>query len=436
MTASLVTACYIVPGNPHILLAKERSPSWTSLYQSFEKVRLDLENSQPDIIIYCSTQWLSVLGYMIQADSELTGLHVDPNWYEFGTMEYQFNIDTSFAKEACAAIQNLGHCCKQINYKGFPIDSGTIVAQSLLNPNNRFPVAMISCSIYGDKNETLGIGQALRQALQKQNKKAAIVLVSNLSNHFFTQDIDPREDHIFSPSDDQWNQKILEKLKAGALADLVNDSELFTGQINLDMGFKGLWWLAGLSGHSNNYSGQIFDYQAVWGSGAALVGLYPLKSEASFTGQKQSSSQHPPFELSKNYTSTRAPVAVGPYPHARKEGQLLFLSGIGPREKGSSAIPGLYLDEHGNIISHDIIIQTHSVFRNIQNILEDCGSSLSQVIDCQVFLTHMKEDFARFNEVYKEYFNAETGPTRTTIEVKSLPTPIAIELKVIANLKG
>lgn len=432
MTASPVTACYLVPGQAHILLAKERSPAWNSLYQNYAKIKQELENSQPDLIIYYSTQWLSVLGYMIQADPHLQGSHVDPNWYEYGTMKYKFNVDTSFAQAAHETLQHLGHSSKQINYKGFPIDTGTIVAQSLLNPENRFPVSMISCNIYSDKKENLSIGQALRQALQKQNKKAAVVLISNLSNQFFPQEIDPHTDHIFSKTDDQWNQKILEKLKAGAIADLVDELETSNGQANLDMGFKGLWWLAGLGGINNRYAGQIFDYQAVWGSGAALVGLYPqTQLENDIATQKD------PLNMTKtsiNYISTRAPIAVGPYPHARREGDLLFLSGIGPREKGSTAIPGLNLDVNGNILSHDIVIQTHSVFRNIKYILEDCGSSLDQVIDCQVFLTHMKEDFAKFNEVYKEYFNAESGPTRTTIEVKSLPTPIAIELKVIAKI--
>ena len=114
-------------------------------------------------------------------------------------------------------------------------------------------------------------------------------------------------------------------------------------------------------------------------------------------------------------------------------GDLLFLAGIGPRQRGTKVIPGVTLDTQGNLVAKDVAEQTRSVFANIKTILEECGSSLSKVIDVQVFLTDMKGDFAKFNEVYAQYFSAKDGPTRTTVEVGSLPTPIAVEFKVIAR---
>ncbi len=131
--------------------------------------------------------------------------------------------------------------------------------------------------------------------------------------------------------------------------------------------------------------------------------------------------------------SSKAPEPVGLYPHARKAGNLLFLSGVGPREKGSDKIPGVELDADRNIVSYDIEAQCHSVFRNVRNILEDSGSGWDKLIDVTVFLTNMKDDFAAYNRIYAEYFR-ENLPCRTTVEVKSLPTPIAIELKCIALL--
>jgi reactive intermediate/imine deaminase len=131
--------------------------------------------------------------------------------------------------------------------------------------------------------------------------------------------------------------------------------------------------------------------------------------------------------------SNKAPVPVGLYPHARKAGNLLFLSGVGPREKGTKKIPGVELDEKGNIISYDIEAQCHSVFKNVRYILEDAGSGWDKLIDVTVFLTNMKADFAIYNKIYAEYF-ADNQPCRTTVEVGSLPTPIAIELKCIATL--
>ena len=131
--------------------------------------------------------------------------------------------------------------------------------------------------------------------------------------------------------------------------------------------------------------------------------------------------------------SSKAPEPVGLYPHARRVGNLLFLSGVGPRERGTKKIPGVDLDEQGNIISYDIEAQCHSVFRNIKYILEDSGSSWDKIVDVQVFLTNMKDDFPTYNKLWAEYF-AENPPCRTTLEINCLPTPIAIELKVLATI--
>ena len=136
----------------------------------------------------------------------------------------------------------------------------------------------------------------------------------------------------------------------------------------------------------------------------------------------------------EKFNSERAPGAVGLYPHARKVGNILYLSGVGPRKAGQTDIPGVTLNERGEIESYDIEIQCHSVFDNIRFILEDAGSSWDNIIDVQVFLTNMKDDFNTYNKIYAEYFK-DNQPCRTTIEIKSLPTPIAIELKVIATIK-
>ena len=133
----------------------------------------------------------------------------------------------------------------------------------------------------------------------------------------------------------------------------------------------------------------------------------------------------------KKIKSKNAPEPVGLYPHAKQVGNLLFLSGIGPREKGKKEIPGVKLDSHGNILSYNIGTQCHSVFNNIRIVLEDCGSNWDKLIDVTVFLTNMKDDFKIYNKIYAEYFK-HNQPTRTTLEICSLPTPIAIELKCIA----
>ena len=131
--------------------------------------------------------------------------------------------------------------------------------------------------------------------------------------------------------------------------------------------------------------------------------------------------------------SEKAPEPVGLYPHARRVDNLLFLSGVGPRERGTKKIPGVELDDSGNIVSYDIEAQCHSVFRNVRAILEDAGSGWDKLVDVTVFLTNMKDDFPIYNKIYAEYFK-DNQPCRTTVEINCLPTPIAIELKCIATI--
>ena len=131
--------------------------------------------------------------------------------------------------------------------------------------------------------------------------------------------------------------------------------------------------------------------------------------------------------------SDKAPKPVGAYPHARKAGNLLFLSGVGPRKRNSNEIPGVDMDKDGNVISHDIEAQCHAVFNNIRNILEESGSKWDNLVDVTVFLTDMERDFDTYNRVYADYFKSNQ-PCRTTVGVTSLPTPIAIELKCIATI--
>src|SRR5215813_13165682 len=138
--------------------------------------------------------------------------------------------------------------------------------------------------------------------------------------------------------------------------------------------------------------------------------------------------------MNKTFESSRAPEPVGAFPHAKRVGNLLFLSGIGPRKRGGKEIPGVTLDPAGKIVSYDIETQCHTVFENVRLVLEDAGASWNDIVDVTVFLTNMKKDFPIYNKLYAQYFSGagKPNPTRTTIEVGALPTPIAIELKVIA----
>ncbi len=483
MENSLISKAYIVPGLPHILLAPEKSPAWGRLHAAYKVLRQDIERQEADLILYFSSQWLSILGYTFQADPSPEWLHVDQEWHELGSIPYRFSIDTEFARTYAGEVEQLGYKTRLVNYRGFPIDTGTIVAQKLLNPDNRLPAAIVSCNMYSEKEETTRIGQAAARALKSSGKKAVAVLVSSLSHRFHVHPIDPKEDTISSKKDDEWNRKILDMLGAGDMEDVAQTVREFARQANGDQKSKGIWWLNGLLGQSNNFDGKVFAYEPVWGTGAALVGLEPTKPvQAVKRDENLSSEEGSQAELVEALTNfdylatpTRkakisvagkeapspeplarilpvpmqrpeAPLRpadyeivskgsaepVGTYPHARRYGDLLFLSGIGPRQAGSKEIPGITFDAERRVIDYDIRVQTRAVIASVKRILEDAGSSLDRIIDIQVFLTNMKADFPGYNEVYNEAFQT-IRPTRTTIEVGALPTPIAVEFKVIAR---
>jgi 2-aminomuconate deaminase len=139
-----------------------------------------------------------------------------------------------------------------------------------------------------------------------------------------------------------------------------------------------------------------------------------------------------PMTDNQTFHSDKAPAPVGRYPHARKVGNLLFLSGIGPRNPVDNSIPGLTLSPNGHYLAFDFEAQCHSVFQNVKSVLESCGAKWEHLVDVTVFLTDMERDFPVYNRIYADYFAQDPAPCRTTLGISSLPTPIAIELKCIA----
>lgn len=475
LPGSLITSCYVVPGVPHPLLAADKNPGWKRLRTAMEQVRDEIHSSDAEMILYFSTQWLTVLGYLFQADPNPKWTLVDPNWHEFGSVKYDFKVDAGFASAYAKEVKEMGHYTREVNYRGFPIDTGTVIAQKLLNPDNRLPAAMASCNMYAEKQETLSIGQAAMRAIEKHGKRVAVVCVTGLSARYHTEEVPFEKDFISSAKDDEWNQKILEILGEGNLEDVSEVAREYSRQANADMGFRGIWWLNGLVGKTNDFTGHVFGYEPVFGTGNGVAGLYPTRPIKSvpgwvndeadlverFSGPRSKDGAHAPGDdaaesdtagddangivtfkapetstLGRNVVSAKAPAPVGPYPHAKRVGDFLFLSGVGPRKPGTRTIPGVQVDAEGNVLSHDVNVQTRAVLENIRVILEEAGSSFKDIVDVQTYLTNMKRDFKSFNEVYAEFFGYEGGPspTRTTVEVTALPTPICVELKVTAYL--
>jgi 2-aminophenol/2-amino-5-chlorophenol 1,6-dioxygenase alpha subunit len=457
----LILKAYIVPGQPHPLLAPEKNEGWASLRRSYEAVGREIEKSGAELLLVYSTQWFSVIGHLFQVDPQPKWTLVDANWYEFGEIPYEFRIDPEFGKLYCGIAKKQGMQASTVAYHGFPIDTGTVVALKLLNPNNAVPASIVSCNIYAEREETRALGMAGRAAIDAYGKKTIVVCVTNFSNRYEVADIDPAHDRISSQKDDEWNRKLLEMLGEGRLEDVAQVARDFAREANADMGFKAIWWLGAVLGEHNRYDGKVWDYQPVWGTGNAIVELTPNDGKqmdwekefdegpvpdataAGGTGLEthnvlaEGPNVHQGSEMSSQedpnvIRTERAPKPVGPYPHARRVGDFLFLSGIGPRKPGTGEIPGIVRDGAGSVIDHDIEVQTRACIENVKVILEEAGSSLAKVLDVTVYLTDMQRDFERFNRVYAEYFGT-IQPTRTTVGVDSLPTPIAVELKVIAG---
>jgi len=192
----LIEKLYVVPGQPHILLAPEKNAGWGELHRAYKKIGEEIERSGAELLLVYSTQWFSVIGHLMQVDPNPEWVLVDQNWYELGEMPYSFRIDPEFGKLYCDTAKSYGMQASTVNYHGFPIDTGTVVALKLLNPNNAVPASIVSCNIYAEREETRLLGRAGREALDAYGKRTVVVVVSNLSNRYEVAEIDPSEDKI------------------------------------------------------------------------------------------------------------------------------------------------------------------------------------------------------------------------------------------------
>ncbi|MGZ5477266.1 MAG: DODA-type extradiol aromatic ring-opening family dioxygenase, partial [Thermoanaerobaculia bacterium] len=234
----MIQKAYIVPGQPHILLAPDRNPGWASLKRAYEAVGKEIEESGAELLLIYSTQWFSVIGHLFQVDPKPKWTLVDQNWYEFGEIPYEFRIDPKFGELYADICREHGMQASTVNYHGFPIDTGTVVALKLLNQNNEIPASVVSCNIYSERDESRALGFAARAAIEQYGKETIVVCVTNFSNRYEVGDIDPARDRISSSKDDEWNRKLLEMFGEGRLEDVAQVAREFAREANADMGFK------------------------------------------------------------------------------------------------------------------------------------------------------------------------------------------------------
>jgi 2-aminophenol/2-amino-5-chlorophenol 1,6-dioxygenase alpha subunit len=265
------------PPHPQPLLAPELNEGYARLRAAFDECRKRIEESDADLMLIYSTTWPSIVGHQIQALENPVWTHVDDDFHYLGSMPYDFRMDVDFANGYAAAAAKRGLHSRTVAYDGFPIDTGSVVALQLLNPDNRIPACIVSSNMYANRAETIVLGKAARDTLVAQGKKAVVVVVASLSNRMFTEHIDEADDHIHSQKDDDWNRKILEFFGDGRLEDISQLSRDIQGQmrVNKVVAYKPAWWMAATMGQHNNYSGEVLAYEALHGAGGAVITLTP-----------------------------------------------------------------------------------------------------------------------------------------------------------------
>ena len=461
MSTGEIVESFVVPVHPHTVLAPDQNEGWGKLRQAYDDAAQIIKDSEADLLIIYSTTWPSIIGHQLISDPNPEWVMVDHDFHELGSIHYSFNIDAEFAALWDAESKARGLQSRCVNYRGFPIDVGSVVALTLLNPDNKIPAVIVSSNVYADRSETTVLAKACKELVRKTGRKAVAITAMSLSNRMFTEHIEPENDRIHSLKDDEWNQKILEFLSAGRLEDVGQLSRTIQQQIRVQkvVNFKPMWWLSAMNDNRNNLTGKVLAYEAIHGAGCAVVNLNPAQSGFGdkeydeddvevFSGERgvldttntveSDQSDGPalwePTEAEGSVNTNSAPKPVGAYPHARKVGDLLYLSGVGPRQPGTNEIPGGPIhDSNGNALDYDIKAQTQAVVDNIARILEEAGSSINNVLDVTSFLIDMDRDFKGYNEVWAETLG-KVGPTRTTLAIRALPTPIAVEMKVIASI--
>ena len=461
MSTGEIVESFVVPVHPHTVLAPDQNEGWGKLRQAYDDAAQIIKDSEADLLIIYSTTWPSIIGHQLISDPNPEWVMVDHDFHELGSIHYSFNIDAEFAALWDAESKARGLQSRCVNYRGFPIDVGSVVALTLLNPNNKIPAVIVSSNVYADRSETTVLAKACKEVVRKTGRKAVAITAMSLSNRMFTEHIEPENDRIHSLKDDEWNQKILEFLSAGRLEDVGQLSRTIQQQIRVQkvVNFKPMWWLSAMNDNRNDLTGKVLAYEAIHGAGCAVVNLNPAHSGFGdkeydeddvevFSGERgvldttnpveTDQSDGPalwePTEAEGSVNTNSAPKPVGAYPHARKVGDLLYLSGVGPRQPGTNEIPGGPIhDSNGNALDYDIKAQTQAVVDNIARILEEAGSSINNVLDVTSFLIDMDRDFKGYNEVWAETLG-KVGPTRTTLAIRALPTPIAVEMKVIASI--
>jgi ABC-type branched-subunit amino acid transport system permease subunit/aromatic ring-opening dioxygenase catalytic subunit (LigB family) len=264
-----IAVALLVPGSP-LLYLKPDNPPWHELILGYHSAREAIRAAEPDTILLYSSQWIAVLDQPWQMKPRLSGVHVDENWHEFGELRYDIEIDREATEAIIRSCGELGVRAKGVDYEKFPVDSGTIVANAMINPDGDIPLVVAASNIYHDYTVTAKLGAMAARAATRLGRRIAVVGVGGLSGSIFRHEIDLTRDRIRTPEDEAWNERILTMLEQADVSGLHAALPLFSKEARADNGFKHFAWLEGAMG-SAFVGARLLGAGSVYGSGQAVI---------------------------------------------------------------------------------------------------------------------------------------------------------------------
>jgi 2-aminophenol/2-amino-5-chlorophenol 1,6-dioxygenase alpha subunit len=275
--AEVFAGAAFVPGMPH-LVAGRPAESWARLAAATREAGARLRAARPEALVVLSTQWFTVLGHQFQMDPRPRGTRVDENWYayDYGTLAYDLRFDTELSERWAAEVEGEGEQARRTRYEHFPIDTGTVVARPLLDPDATLPLAQVSCNLYAGADTVARLAAAALRAASALGRRVAFVAISGLSSGLIQRWIEPHEDRLEAPGHERWDRRVLDLLAEGRLDDALALREEYAREAGVDSQLRGLAFLAGtgcLRGPAD-----VLSYGPVWGTGAAVIHWSPERS--------------------------------------------------------------------------------------------------------------------------------------------------------------
>ena len=266
-----VVGAWLVPGSPLLVLRRDE-PKYAELGAAMKRVAREIEALEPDTLVIYSTRWFAVLDQLWQGRARMAGLHVDDNWHELGEVRFDLTSDVSLARACVRAAERAGIASKLVDYAGFPVDSGTLTATALADPEGALPVLVVANNLYHDFAKTRTLGELTAAQAAAQGKRVVVLAVGGLSGSEFRDDQPFAEDRIANATEDDWNRRILKLVTARDTDELLRQLPDYAREAKVDMGFKHFAFALGALGGRLGKA-EVYAYGPQYGSGAAVVRL-------------------------------------------------------------------------------------------------------------------------------------------------------------------